>query len=658
MHPRLLFVPLDDRPVCRDFVIELARSAGFDVRTPDRRLLGDRRRPGDVAGLWSWLETEGRAGGADALIASAEMLCFGGLVASRKSVAPFEDLAPLLDRLERAGRRLPTYLSAVIPRTPWEPGDEDAAYWQTRDQAARRRHRERHHLVNERLVASAASGAFRCLLIGQDDTAPGSDGAAERARLEARWAARSPQAATPAAAVLLTSGADELGARLLARCLNDLTGRSPSVRVLYTYPDAVTRIPRYEATPLAQTVQEHIESTGCHAAVEAVDILLWVHNFAHAQAEAVDQDAAAARGGSELPPEAEVRGPLCEARDAAEGAQIVALADVRFANGADRALVARLLEEPRFAGIVAYGGWNTCSNTLGSTLAQAVVAFHLRAHTVPGSDRAYREVLFTRILDDWGYQAVVRPRLADWLADRGGNRVELGDLEEETERQAAAWFRSDVLPRLQASFRYHPTALRRVAFPWHRLFEARLEVDVTRHSRCGPAGIVITDYDPVWVELFERDRAAIVGALGAMARGIEHVGSTSVPGLAAKPIIDILLGVGAGDLDRIIEPMQRIGYEYNPDWEISMPHRRYFRRLRPDGTATHHLHAVPIGGEFWHRHLRFRDYLRAHPAKAEEYAALKREIARAGQGSVDYTFAKTEFIHSIEALAGVEPGRP
>jgi GrpB-like predicted nucleotidyltransferase (UPF0157 family) len=126
-----------------------------------------------------------------------------------------------------------------------------------------------------------------------------------------------------------------------------------------------------------------------------------------------------------------------------------------------------------------------------------------------------------------------------------------------------------------------------------------------------------------------------------------------VPGLAAKPTIDIMLGVSAGDLDSIIEPLVAIGYEYNPDWEISMPLRRYFRRIGPDDSHTHHLHAVPHAGEFWTRHLRFRDYLRAHPDKAREYGELKKQIAREHRGSIDYTYAKTEFIQSVEALAGV-----
>ena len=637
LHPRLLFVPLDDRPVCLQFVVELAQAAGIEVRTPERALLGDRHRPGDVDALWSWLDGQTSTGQAQALIASAEMLCFGGLLASRKSAAAFEEIAPRLRRLGDAARRLPAYVSAVIPRTPADPGAEDAGHWLTGDRSALHRHLDRQFRMHDALINTAVGGAFRYLLIGQDDTAPGSAGAEDRARLEARPDVQE------ARNILLTTGADELNARLLARCLHDLTGLSPAVRTVYTYPEDGGRIPRYESAPLQRTVGEHIESTACHPAVEAVDILLWVHNFQDAQREARDQDSA---------PPAPTGEPVRMVRDAVADEHIAALADVRFANGGDQALVSGLLREPRFAGIVAYGGWNTCSNTLGSTLAQAVVAFHLRANTVPGSDRLYRPLLFTRILEDWGYQAVVRPRVTAWVADRGGRPAELGDLEEDAARLAVEALEADLLPRLQSSFRYHPTALRSVVFPWHRLFEVRLDVAVTRFGRSGPGNIAVTDYDPTWPEMFEQDRAVISGALGATARGIEHVGSTAVPGLAAKPIIDILMGVDEGDLDRIIEPLQRIGYEYNPDWEISMPRRRYFRRQHADGRNTHHLHAVPIGGEFWTRHLRFRDYLRANPSKAEEYAVLKREIARQHQGSIDYTFAKTEFIRSVEALAG------
>lgn len=667
-HPILLFIPLDDRPVCLDFVAELARAAGIDVRVPERGLLGDRRHPGDINGLEDWLQRH-VAAGADALIASAEMVCFGGLVASRKSDASFEEIAPRLHRLYEAASRVPAYVSAVIPRTPVQPTDEDAPYWTKYGEVllrvpsgrlppltepieavlravdlpepvrtAVRRHRGRHLRLNADLINAAVRGTFRYALIGQDDTSPTGLSQLERAALQTH------AATTGVTNALLTSGADELNARLLARWLNDLTGSSPAVEVMYTFPDDIAHIPLYEATPLSETVLEHLQSTGCVPAEGTPEIVLWVHNFEDRQREAVDQMGA---NGEEA-----VTPILAEVGRSAGEERIVALADVRFANGGDRALVTRLLAEPRMAGIVAYAGWNTCSNSLGSCLAQAVVAYHLRANSVAGSDRVYRPAFFTRILDDWGYQSIVRPKISEWVRERGGHPSNVSTHEAEAEARTLDALRTEAVSTLEAAFPYQPIALHRVSFPWHRLFEVRISLEVLRTSR-GRQQIVVQDYDPRWPEIYEQDRTAIARALGPMVQAIEHVGSTAVPGLAAKPIIDIIVGVSAGDLDRVIEPLTGIGYEYGPDWEISMPRRRYFRRLAPDGSHTEHLHVVPYGGEFWTRHLRFRDYLRAHPDAAREYGELKKRLAQEHQGSIDYTFAKTDFIRTVERLAGI-----
>src|SRR2546428_7844411 len=115
--PVLVFVPLDGRPVTMDIVADLGRAAGVDVRTPDRVMLSDRFRLGEVDRVWEWLEREAAGGGA-ALIASVETLCFGGLVASRKSEVGFEDNLPRLQRFLPLAGRIPTSVSAVLPATP------------------------------------------------------------------------------------------------------------------------------------------------------------------------------------------------------------------------------------------------------------------------------------------------------------------------------------------------------------------------------------------------------------------------------------------------------------------------------------------------------------------------------------------------------------
>lgn len=168
--------------------------------------------------------------------------------------------------------------------------------------------------------------------------------------------------------------------------------------------------------------------------------------------------------------------------------------------------------------------------------------------------------------------------------------------------------------------------------------------------------IIIADYDPAWPELYEREKRVILDAIGPWLADIQHVGSTSVPGLAAKPIVDIMPGLcSLDDAPHIIEPMARAGYEYVPEFEDVLPERRYFRK--PPGPERKwrrdfHVHVVAVGTAFWKRHIAFRDYLRAHPDVAEEYAELKRKLADEHQGDREgYTDAKTGFIRSVEAKA-------
>jgi len=168
--------------------------------------------------------------------------------------------------------------------------------------------------------------------------------------------------------------------------------------------------------------------------------------------------------------------------------------------------------------------------------------------------------------------------------------------------------------------------------------------------------IVIAAYNPTWPVRYEAERAAIVAAIGPALTAIEHVGSTSVPGLAAKPIIDILAGLRTlADAPATIEPLAALGYVYVPAYEDELPERRYFRRR---GAAPVHLHMVVEGGSFWQRHLQFRDYLRRHPASAAAYATLKRDLALRYAGDPPgYTDAKTAFVREIEARAAAEFGR-
>ena len=161
--------------------------------------------------------------------------------------------------------------------------------------------------------------------------------------------------------------------------------------------------------------------------------------------------------------------------------------------------------------------------------------------------------------------------------------------------------------------------------------------------------VFVVDYDPAWPALFAAERDRLHTVFPTTNR-IEHVGSTAVPGLAAKPIVDLLLGVQRlAEVEVRIPRIEALGWQYVPEHEAILPERRHFARpvTRP---RTHHLHAVELGTPFWNDHLAFRDHLRAHPEDAQAYAALKRILAeRYRHDRPGYSEAKTDFITAILA---------
>jgi GrpB-like predicted nucleotidyltransferase (UPF0157 family)/RimJ/RimL family protein N-acetyltransferase len=160
----------------------------------------------------------------------------------------------------------------------------------------------------------------------------------------------------------------------------------------------------------------------------------------------------------------------------------------------------------------------------------------------------------------------------------------------------------------------------------------------------------IVPYDAAWPERFEQERAALASAIaGQVAGGIHHVGSTAVPGLASKPVIDILVGVRDLESSRsCFDRLRELGYVYAPYRSSEM---HWF--CKPDPSRrTHHLHLVPVDSTRFREELAFRDYLRAHRDVANDYGALKQELAHEFRNDREaYTHAKTDFINAVLACA-------
>jgi GrpB-like predicted nucleotidyltransferase (UPF0157 family) len=165
------------------------------------------------------------------------------------------------------------------------------------------------------------------------------------------------------------------------------------------------------------------------------------------------------------------------------------------------------------------------------------------------------------------------------------------------------------------------------------------------------APITIVEYNPEWPSRYEAERDRILEKIGAEISAIEHIGSTAIPGVCAKPIIDMMAAVpGPGEADGLLTALSQIGYEDVTKIEGS---GEWFYCLgRGSRDLYHHLHLVKAGSEHWRRHIAFRDYLRAHPEMALEYCGLKRALAgRYRTQREKYTESKTEFIERVVAEA-------
>jgi GrpB-like predicted nucleotidyltransferase (UPF0157 family) len=159
----------------------------------------------------------------------------------------------------------------------------------------------------------------------------------------------------------------------------------------------------------------------------------------------------------------------------------------------------------------------------------------------------------------------------------------------------------------------------------------------------GPLDVIeLRDPDPGWPEMFLKERALLMRSLGNIAISIDHIGSTAVPGLKAKPVIDIMVSVKELELGEVQGLLEAMGYVHVPIDEMG---RLFFRKGMP---RTHHLHIVEFGGEEREKHLRFRDRLIAHPEEAAEYAILKEKLAeRYGHDRDAYCRGKEAFIQDI-----------
>jgi hypothetical protein len=502
---RIALVPLDERPVNIELPIGIASIAGAELVLPPASALPDIRKPGDVDAIASWLSRI--AGEVDALVISIDTLVFGGLIAARTT----DDLgATALGRLELlrqirlAHPKLPmSAVSLVMRATNSYNPQEEPLYWADHGkeihQLGALHHRDfltdvgaradegnlqalrsmraslpaavladfeirrlRNHQVNLAALGLASQNVLDTLLITADDTAEHAAGSVEQLWL-AQWMKVLPEGAT----VLMYPGADEVAAVLVARQLSVLTGQVARFVVSCAEADGLERIAKYENSPVKTAIDRQLAASGAQIASDDQAEVLVVHapdtrrrDFVH---DIIDFDAAdqlAARQTAAL------------VAEHLEAGRRVALADLRFANGADPLLVGQLIEAGNAQRLTAYGGWNTAGNALGSVVAAAAAAQIGRAAGT-FNESAARRMLMHRLVEDYAYQAVARTALQERLDRDYGTRKYVS---EAVEADIASQMQDVLTGHLRRITQDDRSALSNVSFPWHRSFEINFEV--------------------------------------------------------------------------------------------------------------------------------------------------------------------------------------
>jgi hypothetical protein len=517
-------MPLDERPCNAWYPRYLAPIAGVQLLMPPSEMMPKSRRPGNTGALRGWLlDNIPRA---DAAVVAVDLLGYGGLIPGRIGHETADEALANVDALREARRlkpEIPLLAFNVIMRTANSAvNTEEPDYWtphgpdiyrlsQLMDRLERlgleeeraehdallRRlpaehvedylaRRTRNHEVNRAVIRLAAEGIVDFAFLSQDDASEYGLPAREQRALRADIAALN-----VGEKVVVYPGADEVGLVLLARATAGLAGYTPQFYPRYSSTGGENIVALFEDRPLDQTVRGEVYCVG-GVVVESprnADVMLYVNTPGAAQ----DYPFAADTSTTVETPARNLPDFLSSMRFYARDKQ-VALADVAYCNGADPRLVPLLPKFINFPQLAAFAGWNTAANTIGAVVAHATMRM-LGLYRMEGGDALAREAahqtfLFYRLLEDWGYQTVVRTELNRLLAEAGqdGNRLDpdamesvRADVETRLEMLGSQafgqWF-ADQGSSPDRTLRPEGWDLQKVTLPWGRTFEVGLELCV------------------------------------------------------------------------------------------------------------------------------------------------------------------------------------
>lgn len=383
---KICFVPIDNRPVCYNLAKDIAAiDENIELFIPPREFLGDLTRNAGVNEIIEWIENIPEC---DAMVISLDTIAYGGLIPSRRSTDSLEDIKSRLKRLKPLLKNKKVYaFSSIMRISNNNYNEEEKEYWKDWGKkifeysysgvndgipqailddylATRKRNFE----INKTYL----NWGLNTLIFSKDDCAPKGFNVDEARELE-RLGAKT------------KTGADEIPLTLLARDIE----KEIKVFVEFTEPDYKDCISNYEDVSIEKSVQGQLELSGFTQVQtrEEADVILIVNNFIEKQGEHVMGWTTQPFRKTFTPPD-----------------KPYAIADVRYANGADNDFVEQLLPQIDLKNFYGYAGWNTSANTIGSLLAGVKVRWNAGKY----NEADFKRLQIIRFLDDWAYQANVR----------------------------------------------------------------------------------------------------------------------------------------------------------------------------------------------------------------------------------------------------------
>jgi hypothetical protein len=441
MSSRVLLVPLDDRPPCLQFPVEMGKIADSQVVTPPKELLGKFTTPGQSDRIVEWLKAQDLKS-FDAAIVSLDMTAYGGLVAMRRYGATEAEALRRIEVMREIRRRAPRltlYVQSVIMRlAPTGDGKNDAyrdklsrwaeisPYPESKAETVKlereipaevltdyKNARARDLKINLKAIDYVREGTIDYLILSQDDAKPRGMHVADRERLieETRR-----QNLTEKIAV--QPGADEVSMLLLARAMNKRYDFSPKIKAVYSSAELSNKAMPFEDRALRETVSFHIKATGSREVADEkdADLLFYVYasRFESGRAESFAE---------------EIAGKVSRGRRV-----IVADIDPKGdVQGGDTKFTEALGKRGVFRELNSYASWNTAGNTIGTTLPQGVIFAVSQARLMKSKDAAARIwtaqnwFTFHRVLDDYYYHNLVRAKAKDYIAQNKWSTLRLSD---------------------------------------------------------------------------------------------------------------------------------------------------------------------------------------------------------------------------------------